>query len=166
LQKHKNNILFLTYAAVIAALYTVLTLVSGVFGLSGGMIQVRISEMLTVLPYFTPAAIPGLFVGCIISNMLTGAMVLDTVFGSIATLIGAIFTYLLRKKSPRFAPIPPIAANTLIIPLVLKSVYGLEDGLPFIYISIFAGEFISCGILGFILLVQLKKHYPNLFVGK
>jgi len=94
--KNKST-LFLVQAALIAAVYVVLTLVFAPF--SYGEIQVRISEALTILPFFTPAAIPGLFVGCILANLLGGAIPLDIAFGSIATLIGAVFTYKLRNSN-------------------------------------------------------------------
>ena len=87
-----KKVLFLTQAAAIAALYFVLTWLASMLGLSSGAIQVRFSEALTILPFFTPAAIPGLFIGCLLSNFLTGAVVWDVVFGSIATLIGAVGT--------------------------------------------------------------------------
>ena len=101
-----RNINFMTQAAMIAAIYVVLTYVFAPF--SFGEVQVRISEALTILPVFTPAAIPGLFIGCLVGNILGGAILPDIIFGSIATLIGAFFTWKLRKKSPYFAPIPPI----------------------------------------------------------
>ena len=85
-----KNTMFLVQAATIGAIYVVLTLLFA--PLSYGEVQVRFSEALTILPYFTPAAIPGLFVGCILSNLLGGAIPVDIIFGSIATLIGAVFT--------------------------------------------------------------------------
>ena len=110
--------LFITQAAVIAALYVVLVVIFNY--ISFGPIQFRVAEALTILPYFTPAAIPGLFIGCILANVIGGAVVWDIIFGSIATLIGAVFTYLLRKKSKFLAPLPPVLANTIIVPWVLK----------------------------------------------
>ena len=92
-----KKVLFLTQAAVIAAIYVVLTIFISAFNLASGAIQVRISEALTILPFFTPAAIPGLAIGCLLSNLLTGVAVYDVVFGSLATLLGAVGTYLLRK---------------------------------------------------------------------
>ena len=109
-----KKVKFIVHAALIAALYVVLTIVANSLGLANYAIQVRFSEALTILPFFTPAAIPGLFVGCILSNFLTGCLLLDIVFGSIATLLGALGTYALRKVSKWLAPLPPIAANTLI----------------------------------------------------
>ena len=106
-----QKVTFMTQAAMIAAIYVVLTYVFAPF--SFGEVQVRIAEALTILPLFTPAAIPGLFVGCLIGNILGGAVLPDILCGSLATLIGAFFTYQLRNKSPYLAPLPPIAANTL-----------------------------------------------------
>ena len=153
---------YITQAAVIAALYVVLTMFINAFNLANGAIQVRISEALTILPYFTPAAIPGLFVGCLLSNFLTGAAIWVIVFGSIATLLGAIGTYLLRKWK-WCAPIPPILANTIIIPFVLTYAYGLPGGIPFFMLTIGAGEVLSCGILGMILLFALQKYRDVIF---
>lgn len=113
MKKKGMSVKFITQAAVIAAIYVVLVVIFNY--ISFGPVQFRIAEALTILPYFTPAAIPGLFVGCIIANILGGAIVWDVVFGSIATLIGAIGTYLLRKHK-WLAPVPPIVANTIIVP--------------------------------------------------
>ncbi len=161
--KRRNHAEFIVQGAAIAALYVVLTLLSNIFGLASGAVQVRISEALTVLPFFTPAAIPGLFVGCIISNLLAGSAVWDVVFGSIATLIGAAGTYLLRKKTKWLAPLPPIAANTLIVPFILAFAYGAEESIPFLMLTVGAGEIISCGVLGLILLKALEKHAKDIF---
>ena len=92
-----KKVLFLTQAAMIAALYVVLTFIANAFGLASGVIQVRLSEALTVLPFFTPAAVPGLYVGCLLANLLTGGCLLDILVGSLATLIGALGTRALRK---------------------------------------------------------------------
>ena len=119
----KKRTIYLTQGAMIAAIYVVLTVFAGAFNLASGAVQVRISEALTILPIFTPAAIPGLFIGCLIANILGGAVIWDIVFGSIATLIGAVGTYLLRKNK-WLAPLPPIIANTIIVPWVLKYAYG------------------------------------------
>lgn len=155
---------FLTHAAVIAALYVVLTLLANALGLASQAIQVRFSEALTILPYFTPAAIPGLFVGCLISNTITGCALLDIIFGSIATLLGAFGTYALRKNK-WLAPVSPILANTIIVPFVLVYVYeaGPLKSLPFFFATVGAGEVISCGVLGMILLFTLNKYRSQLF---
>ena len=176
-----TKVIFITQSAVIAALYVVLTLLANAFGLANYAIQVRFSEALTILPYFTPAAIPGLFIGCIISNTLTGCMLLDTVFGSLATLIGAIFTYIIAHglKKPAdvgfystskvrkwLCPLPPIIANVLIVPQVLIHVYHLEGTLPYFMLTVGIGEVISCFILGMILLLALEPKKDTIFRGR
>ena len=158
MKNSKKRVMIITQGAVIAALYVVLTTFVSAFNLASGAIQVRISEALTVLPFFTPAAIPGLFIGCIISNIIAGGVIWDVIFGSLATLIGAFFTYLIRKGPEWLAPIPPIVANTLIIPFVLRFAYGLEDAWWILFGGLFVGEFISCGVLGMILLYALKSR--------
>lgn len=160
MKKRKNS--FLTYAAMIAALYVLLTALSGLFGLDKGAVQFRISEMLTILPYFTPAAIPGLFVGCLLSNILNGCLPWDVVFGSLATLLGAIGTYLLRKWK-WIAPIPPIVANALIVPPVIIAVYGTELPYILVLLGVLVGEVVCCGILGYALFGILKKYEKHLF---
>lgn len=153
---------FITQAAVIAAVYVVLTLAINAFDLANGAIQVRVSEALTILPYFTPAAIPGLFVGCLLSNFLTGAPIWDVMFGSLATLLGAAGTYMLRRQK-WLAPIPPVISNVLIIPPVLHFAYGLPGGIPFFMLTVGIGEVISCGILGMLLLFLLQKYRHIIF---
>ncbi len=153
--------LHLVQAAMIAALYIVLTYVANLLGIASGAIQVRFSEALTILPYFTSAAIPGLFIGCLLANLLTGAAVPDILFGSLATLIGAIFTRLLRKNK-WLAPIPPIVANAIIIPPLLYFAYGVGP-IALSLVTVTAGEVISCGILGMLLLFALQKYAPTLF---
>ena len=159
-----KNILLLTQAAMIAALYVVLTFLANAFGLASGAIQVRLSEMLTILPAFTPASIPGLAIGCFLSNLLTGCCILDIVMGSIATLLGAIGAYLLRKWK-WLIPIPAILANAMIVPWVLTSPYGygLTDAWSYLVVTVSVGEIISCGILGMILYFALQKYAGKLF---
>ena len=154
--KNRKKLVNFAVAAIVAAMYVVLTYLASALGLSSGVIQVRFSEALTILPVFTPAAIPGLFVGCVLSNILTGCALWDIVFGSIATLLGAVFTYLLRKHK-LLAVIPPIYANTLIVPPVLIAVYGVSDAYWFITLTVCIGEVISCGILGTALRKALEK---------
>lgn len=158
----KKNVIRLTQAAMIAAIYVVLTYFISVFGLASGAIQVRISEALTILPVFTPAAIPGLFVGCLLSNLLTGCMALDVIFGSIATLIGAVGTYLLRKTKFAFT-LPPVISNAIIVPIVLKNVYGLQDAAWYLVLTVGAGEVISVCILGMILKKVLWRYRNVIF---
>lgn len=148
---------YVAHGGVIAALYVVFTLIANAFGMADQAIQVRISEALTVLPALTSAAIPGLFVGCIVSNTIIGAVLPDIIFGSLATLVAAIITRALRNKSRFLLPIPPILANTIVVPFVLRYAYGVEGTLVYMALTVFIGEFISCGILGLLLFPFFKK---------
>lgn len=158
-----KKVIYLTQAAMIAALYVVLTLVAASLGLDRYAIQLRFSEALTILPFFIPSAIPGLYVGCLLSNILTGCILWDILFGSLATLLGAAGTRLLRQKSEWLAPLPPILANTLIVPLVLSYGYQIEGSIPFFMLTVGIGEILSCGVLGMILLKILKKYRKQIF---
>lgn len=156
-----KKMLFLTHAAMIAAIYVILTEVFAPISFSVG--QVRIAEALTILPAFTPAAIPGLFIGCLIGNILGGAVLPDIVFGSLATLIGACFTYLLRKQNKLLVPLPPILSNTIIIPLILRYAYGLNYSILFMVLMVGTGEIISCGVFGMFLYSALEKYKNKIF---
>ncbi|MFR4351982.1 MAG: QueT transporter family protein [Roseburia sp.] len=158
-----KKVTLIVQAAMIAAIYVVLTYFISAFNLASGAIQVRISEALTILPYFTPAGIPGLFVGCLLANLLTGAAVYDVVFGSLATLVGAIGTYLLRRHK-FLCTLAPVAANVIIIPWVLRYGYGLvvefgglDWSIPFYMLTVGAGEIICCCALGTILSNALAR---------
>lgn len=158
---HRRNVLFTAQAAMIAAIYVVLTLLGASF--SYGEIQVRFSEALTILPVFTPAAVPGVFLGCLISNILGGCILPDIIFGSLATLAGAVFTRKLRSKSKFLAPLPPIIANALIVPFILKYGYMMPLPIPFMMLTVGIGEIISCGVLGLVLYTALNKYRGILF---
>ena len=151
-----KNVTFL-----IAAIYVVLTYVFAPF--SFGEVQIRISEALTILPLFTPAAIPGLFVGCLVGNILGGAILPDIIFGSIATLIGAIGTYMLRQQRPVFGTLPPIIANIVIVPFVLRYGYGVALPIPFMMLTVGIGEVASCLVLGLVLYTALSRYRNTLF---
>lgn len=158
-----KKVLFIVQAALVAAIYVVLTIFINTFNLASGAIQVRVSEALTILPYFTPAAIPGLAIGCLLANLLTGAAIYDVVFGSLATLIGAVGTCLLRKHK-FLCTLPPVISNVLIIPWVLRYGYGfvmefngIDWSVPFYMLTVGAGEIICCCVLGTILLNALTK---------
>lgn len=157
------NVKTLSLGGAIAALYVVLTLVAQAFGLASGAIQVRLSEALTILPCFTAAAVPGLTVGCVLANLITGCAMWDVVFGSLATLLGAVGTWLLRKK-PMIAWIPPVVSNAVIVPIVLQKVYGVPDAWWYLVLTVGAGEIIACGVLGMLLYHSLKR-VPQLFEG-
>ena len=157
-----NKTFYIAQAAVIAAIYTVLTMVAAGFDLASGAIQVRFSEALTILPFFTPAAVPGLTLGCLISNIVTGCALPDIIFGTLATFIGAIGSYALRRN--RFlCSVPPIVSNALIIPFVLSYAYHIPGGIPYFMLTVGAGEVISCLILGQILLSALLPFRGRLF---
>ena len=162
-QKTSNKIYFMVYAAMIAAIYTVLTMVFA--PISFGPIQFRISEILCILPLFTPAAIPGLFIGCLLSNFLCGAAMLDVIFGSLATLIGAVGSYLLRRNKWAVC-IPPIVANTIIIPWVLRFAYGSEDMIWYAMITVGIGEILAIGVLGNLFMGILEKYKNMVFARK
>lgn len=155
-----KNTHYITSAAIIAAMYVVLTYISNIFGLASGIIQLRLSEALTILPLLTPTAIPGLAIGCFISNIITGCTYIDVVFGTIATLLAAIGTYYIGKLPIRhkeyLAPISPIIFNALIIPFVLLISMPTET-YGFILLSIFIGEAISCTAPAIFLYKAIKK---------
>ena len=157
-----QRIKLICQGGIIAALYLALTLLANALGLANYAVQVRFSESLTILPYFTPAAVPGLFVGCLLSNILTGCALPDIIYGSLATLIGAAATYMLRNKSKWLAPLPAIVSNAIIVPFVLLYAYGIEP-LWFSFVTVTAGEIISCGVLGMLLLNALRKYDSVLF---
>lgn len=133
--KKQSNTLFLAQSAMIAAIYVVLTVILAPF--SYGEVQVRVSEALTILP--------------------------DIIFGSIATLLGACFTYLLRNRNKFLAPLPPIISNILIVPFVLHYGYQVPLPIPFLMGTVGIGEVISCGILGMIVYTILDKHRVAIF---
>ena len=149
--------LFLCQAALIAALYVVLTYVARLFGLDSGVIQLRISEALCILPILMPSAIPGLYVGCLVSNLLMSAVWMDVLIGPVATLIGAFGTYALRRYA-WLAPLPPVLANTLLIPPVLAFGYGATQSIPFLMLTVGIGEILSVYVCGLLLYVAIRKR--------
>ena len=162
-----QKVRFISHASLIAASYIVLTMLTSLFGLSSGAIQCRLSEALCILPYFTSAAIPGLSVGCLIANIFTpGTNIFDVIFGTLATTLGALGTYYLSKickKAKWVCSIPPILANALIVPFVLKYAYFLGDSIVFLMLTVGAGEVISVGILGNVLLYALVPYQNKIF---
>ena len=169
--------LYIAQAGVIAAIYVVLTWVASLLGIANYAIQIRLSEALTILPLLTPAAIPGLYLGCIIANFSTGCHIIDVIFGSFATLIGAFGTYFIgkffQKQENRttmslnieriLGAIPPIVANVIVVPPILAFVYHLEGTIPFFMLTVGIGEIISCGVLGFLLHAAIYPHRQFLF---
>ena len=153
----RNTTRALTQGAVIAALYVALTYLASMAGLSSGVIQVRLSEAMCILPIFLPAAVPGLAAGCLLANALTGAVVMDIILGPVATLAGALGTRLLRHH-PRLAVLPPILANIIIVPWVLRYGYGMPDAIWYMMLTVGAGEIISVGLLGTGLYEALRRR--------
>lgn len=157
----KNYALQVATGGIIAGLYIVITIL--VAPIASGPIQTRISEALTILPIFTPMAIPGLTIGCVLANLFTGCVLEDIIFGSLATLIGAFGTRLLRKH-PYLAWIPPVVSNMVIVPIVLLKAYHVEEAWWYLVLTIGIGEIISCGILG-LLLYQAVRKLPEKLTG-
>ncbi len=155
-----KKVIYLVQAAMIAAIYIVLLMIFQ--SISGTVIQVRVSEALTILPYFTPAAIPGLFVGCFLGNMLNYAEPLDFIFGSLATLIAAMMSYKLRFNK-FLVPIPPIVVNMLVVPWILSYAYAESASIPFMMLTVGIGQIVACGVFGMILLFALDKYKTQIF---
>lgn len=148
---------YLTQAAIIAAVYVVLTMIFA--PISYGQVQVRISEALTILPYFTPAAIPGLFIGCIIANIYGGAGLIDIVFGSLATLLAAFLSYKMPKKY--LVPLPPVIINAVVIGFVLHFAINIPLLITMAWVGL--GQLIACYGIGYPLMILLEKYADNIF---
>lgn len=156
-----RKVLYITQAGIIAAIYVALTF--ALKPISFGEVQLRVSEMLTILPVFTPAAIPGLFIGCLLGNLLGGAMVPDIIFGSLATLLAAALTYLLRKRSLFVATIPPIVVNAVVVPFILRYAYSVPLPIYVLMLTVGAGEFVSAGLMGTAFGKVLKRNEKAIF---
>ena len=162
MQKNKKHIRLLCEAALIAAIYVILTYLCAAVGMSSGAIQLRLSEALCVLAIFTPAAVPGVALGCFMANLLTGCALWDIVFGSLASLAGMLGCRAL-KKHPYLAPVPYALANMIVIPFVVKLVYGVPEALPFLFLTVGIGEIISVFGFGIPLYLVLKKNKNTIF---
>ena len=164
MQNPKHPARGIALAGIIAALYVVLTLlISLIPGFATSAIQVRVSEALCILTFFTPWAIPGLTIGCFLSNLLLGCVWQDILFGTVATLLGAVGGWLLRKVSVWLVPLPTVLANAIIVPFVLKYAYGAEGAIPFFMLTVGVGELIAAFGLGMTLYFALKPHEKRLF---
>ena len=164
-KKNGSTALFVAQAGIIAALYVVLTVFAAGFDLASGAIQVRISEALTVLPVFTPAAVPGLFIGCLLANLITGSAVYDVVFGSLITLAAAVVTRFLKDRKFIYT-IPPVLFNALGVPVILVLAYGVTTAYPLLVLTVGAGEAISVFGFGFALKKILGRYRNTLFPVK
>ena len=161
MKKTSNEAIYsMAQAAAIAAIYVVVT--GMIVPVAFGPVQFRISEALCVLPYFTPAAIPGVTLGCLLSNILYGSAALDIVFGSLATLIGAVGSWMLRKNK-WLVCVPPILSDTIIIPWVLRYAYGSADLIPVMMVTVGIGEILAIGVLGNLLLAALERYKDVIF---
>ena len=155
-----SNALFLTRGALIAALYVALTYVSSLLGLASGVIQIRLSEALVVLTLLMPEAVIGVTLGCFLANMITGAVVWDVIFGTLATLIGAILGRLMRRlpgKLVWLATLPTVISNAVIVPFVLIYAYGAPEAYYYIMMTVATGEIISATLIGTALYFSLKR---------
>jgi len=155
-----KNVLFVVQAALIAAVYTVLTVIIAPY--SYGIFQFRVSEVLTVLPAVIPSAIPGLFVGCLVSNLIGGFGIVDIIFGSLATLISAFLSRVLRKY-PYMVPLPPVVINAVIVGGYLHFLYFSDLPLLSCMGWVALGEILACYVLGYPLLLLLKKRFGRYF---
>lgn len=158
--KNKKSALYIAQSSAIAAIYVVLTMLFA--PISFGAVQVRVAEALTILPLFTSAAIPGLFVGCLLANLLGGGVIWDVVFGSLATLVGAALGFVLRRNR-WLVPIPAVAANTIVVPLVLRYGYGIEIPLALMALYIAVGEIAGSYLLGELLAGILLRRKKQIF---
>lgn len=167
-----KRVRFICLAAIIAAMYVALTYLAMALGLDKNAIQIRFSESLIVLAFITPAAIPGLYIGCLLANILTACAPLDILIGPLATLVGAAGAYLIGRMSNKrlarwLCTVPNIIANTIIVTIVCYICYTAPEAqtpsiIPFYASTIAIGEVISCGILGTILLFSAEKTFKRL----
>ncbi len=153
---HKK-VLFIVQAAIIAALYTALTMLFLPVSFGHNIFQFRVSEALTILPALLPSSIPGLFIGCIVSNLLGGFGPVDIIFGSLATLLAALASHRL-KKYPALVPLPPVVFNALIVGSYLKYLYMTNVPLAASIAWVALGELLSCYLLGLPLLFLLRSR--------
>ncbi len=164
-RRTNSNIRYLSEASLIAALYVMLTAISSAFGLGNGPIQLRLSESLCVFAIFTPAALPGVTLGCFISNLLTGCALWDMVFGTLASFIGMIGCRAL-KKLPYIAPTPYALSNMIAVPLIQAYVYDVSEALPLLFLFIGVGEVLSVYVVGLPIYFILKKNKDLIFIQK
>ena len=169
MKKNPYSLLMMTRSAAVAALYVALTYVSFFFGLASGAVQFRLSEALTILPIFMPESVVGLALGCALANLLTGSTIIDIIFGTLATLLGALGTRALVRVK-RFPPflytLPTIVSNGIIVPMVLTyTIYGEFSHAAFwpLVGSVTLGEAGVCLIFGTLLYYTLKRHEGKLF---
>lgn len=148
-----KKVVFVAKAGIIAGLYAAITVL--VLPISYGQLQVRISEALGVLPFFTPAAIPGLFIGCLLANFFGSPLgLLDVVLGSLSSLVAAYFTSKIRVKA--LVPLPSIVINALVVPYVLWTAWGIPYIVSLLWVAV--GQTIAVYGLGYPLLLFIDKN--------
>lgn len=162
MRDQRNKIRCLTQAGLIAAVYTALCLLLQPISFGFGGVQLRVAEALTLLPTLMPAAIPGLAVGCLLSNILGGAALLDVAVGTLTTLAAALLTRRLREKL-LLAAAPPVLLNALTVGALLKYVYGVNLPLLLCMASVGAGQLVACYGLGIPMLKALKRTSKKYF---
>ncbi len=161
-RRSNSNIRYLCEASLIAALYVMLTILSAAFGLSGGAIQLRLSEAICIFAVFTPAAVPGVALGCFVSNLLTGCALWDIIFGTLASFFGMIACRALRKF-PYLASAPYALINIIAIPLIQAYVYSAKEALPLLFMFMSIGEILSVYAVGMPLYYILNKNKTVIF---
>lgn len=144
----------LVFAAMIGGLYLALTMMA--IGISFGPVQFRVSEVLCVLPFLFPECAPGLFIGCLLSNLFSNYGIPDVVFGSLATLLAAVLTS--KCKNKFLAPIPPIIINAVVVGAIITYYEGAGLApFPLFAAQVGFGELVVCAGLGIPLLLTLEK---------
>lgn len=160
----KKKVNYLVQAGIIASIYAALTYVSAFIGLAYGNIQFRFSEAVTILAIYTPAAIPGLTIGCFLGNLASPFGIIDVLCGTFATLLASILTRLVRNvricNIPWLAPLPPVLTNSLIVGIEIA--FFMPEGFTWIgfasaALSVGLGELIVCYVLGLPFALLLEK---------
>ncbi len=147
----------LTRGALIAALYTAISLLLAPISMGFGGVDLRIAEAFTVLPILLPEAVPALFIGCLLTNIFAGGMLLDILLGSLATLLAALCTRKLRERPIWLAVLPPVVFNMLIVGPMVHFLYAPAIPLVACILSVGAGQAIACYALGIPLLLAVRK---------
>lgn len=150
-----TNTKLIAKQALIACIYTLLSLVTAPISFS--IFQIRLSESLCVLPIFGFSNIWGITIGCALTNFLMFGNIIDVIFGTFATFIGAIGTHYFRKNYI-LAVACPILSNAIILPIVFKYAYGLDKAIWFFFIQTFVSQIIAIGLIGKIV-VKLAKSF-------
>jgi uncharacterized membrane protein len=164
MKNRTNPVRRMVTGALIAAVYAAATYAAAAMGLAYAGVQFRFSEALCILPVFTPAAIPGLTVGCVLANLASPLGIVDIICGSAATLLASVTTYLLRnvraKGIPWLAALPPVIFNSLIVgaEIAALSEGGFAAAFLIAALQVGAGELAVCYGLGIPLFLLIEKN--------